>query len=460
MDDDYYDRLVGTVVDERYVIDRKLGVGGMGVVFEAHHNVIDKRVALKVLRRELTRDKAGARRFLQEARAASKIGHAHIVDVTDFGSFPDGAPYFAMEYIDGQTLASFIANNAPVPVDVALPIVGQLARGLHAAHEKGVIHRDLKPDNVFLIERDGRPNYVKILDFGIARVISDDAAARTRLTRAGSVFGTPRYMAPEQAQGASDVDARIDVYALGTILYELLTGRVPHQSKNAVTTIAMQISQPIVPPSQVNPSARVSSALEEVVMMSLARDRSDRFSSMLAFETALSEVAAGVAVESLPPAAGLRLRASPGILQSSPDAPTIRPDKDQGPNPFAIMPSTPVSLGARARGKQRLHAARPETDVVAPQRSASKLPWAIGLLTALALALAALWWAGRSPARAPAPAALPIVVRDAAPPLVVVPAPQLPPDAAPPDAGAPARTRPQKRPRCVPGLKNPYDGCD
>ncbi|MBL0215648.1 MAG: serine/threonine protein kinase [Myxococcales bacterium] len=197
-----YDKLVGQTLDGRYYVEKKIGEGGMGVVFSARHAVIERPLAIKVLKREVMRDTATIRRFVQEAKAASRIGHPNIVDVTDFGTTPDGMTYSVMEFVDGQTLGTAIRNSAPFPPLRAIKIAAQIARARGAAHNKGITHRDLKPENVFLLDRDGRTDFVKIVDFGIAKVAPvPGSAAEPRLTRAGSVFGTPEYMAPEQAAG-------------------------------------------------------------------------------------------------------------------------------------------------------------------------------------------------------------------------------------------------------------------
>src|SRR6478735_5154852 len=204
------DVAVGKELDGRYVVDAVLGKGGMGVVYEGRHTLIGKRVAIKVLRQELANDGAVTSRFLQEARAASAVGSPHIVDVTDFGSLPDGRPYLVMEHIDGESLAGTLAREKRLPEARILRIGKQIARALSAAHTAGIVHRDLKPDNVMLVARSGDADFVKIVDFGIAKM----EAATTQITRHGSLFGTPSYMSPEQAMGGA-VDGRTDVYALG-----------------------------------------------------------------------------------------------------------------------------------------------------------------------------------------------------------------------------------------------------
>jgi hypothetical protein len=295
-----YDRLVGQTLDGRYRIERKIGEGGMGVVFAARHTVIERPLAIKVLKREVARDLATIKRFVQEAKAASRIGHPNIVDVTDFGTTPDGMTYSVMEYVDGLTLSQAIRAGAPMAPARALPIVAQIARALGAAHGKGIVHRDLKPENVFLLNRDGRTDFVKIVDFGIAKVTPLDeaqaAAAGPRLTRAGAVFGTPEYMAPEQAAGKNDTDGRVDVYALGVILYEMLLGRVPHKGDTMVRTLAMVMLDAIPPPSSIRPDVAIAPDLEVVLMKALAKRREDRFQTMDELLAGLAGLTGGVSL--------------------------------------------------------------------------------------------------------------------------------------------------------------------
>ncbi|HEX4452823.1 MAG TPA: protein kinase [Kofleriaceae bacterium] len=301
------ERLIGQTLDGRYFILRKLGEGGMGFVYAARHAVIERPLAIKVLKRDAIRDPATTLRFVQEARAASRIGHPNIVDVTDFGTTPDGMTYSVMEFVDGPTLAGVIRADAPMPPERSIQIALQIARALGSAHDKGIVHRDLKPENVFLTARDGRPDFVKIVDFGIAKVLPISGADPNapKLTRAGSVFGTPEYMAPEQAAGRGDIDGRVDIYALGTILYEMTCGRVPHKSNSLVRTIAMQMLDPITPLSQVRPELAVAPALERVVMKALAKNRDERYATMADFAAdlngVLAELRAPEPALSLPP---------------------------------------------------------------------------------------------------------------------------------------------------------------
>ncbi len=318
-----YDRLVGQTLDRRYIVERKIGEGGMGVVFAVRHNVIERPLAIKVLKREVMRDSATISRFKREAQAASRIGHPNIVDVTDFGETPDGMTYSVMEFVDGQTLAAAIKHGAPFPAERVIRVASQIARALEAAHNKGIVHRDLKPENVFLVDREGRPDFVKIVDFGIAKVQPVENAPTTpRLTRAGAVFGTPEYMAPEQAAGRGDTDRRVDVYALGTIMYEMLVAKVPHKGGSMMQTIAMQMLDPITTPSQVHPDLAIPPALEAIVMKALAKPRDQRYQTMAELLTAFEHVdlttpSPTLSLPPLPPGADPTIEPSPSAQITS-----------------------------------------------------------------------------------------------------------------------------------------------
>lgn len=275
------DPLIGTVIQGRYRVIDQIGEGGMGVVYIAEHVEIEKKVALKVLRDDFSKRPEVVERFRQEAKSASKIGHAHIVDVTDFGQLNDGGVYFAMEYLQGQGLSELIRKQR-IPLERAAGIIKQIARALQAAHKLGIVHRDLKPENVFLVEREEERDFVKILDFGIAKISDRDTDGK-RLTKTGMIFGTPEYMSPEQASG-KPLDHRVDVYALGCIMFEMFAGRVPFDAESFMAVLTQHMFEPVPQIEIVNPQTDVPDSVRQVVYKAMAKDRDERYSDMAALE--------------------------------------------------------------------------------------------------------------------------------------------------------------------------------
>jgi serine/threonine protein kinase len=289
------DPLIGVLVSDRYRIVRKVGEGGMGAVYQAEHALIEKRIALKILFQDLTRRPDLVARFLQEAKSASRIGQENVIDISDFGQTADGLVYIAMEFLDGQDLGRLLRTERSLPWPRARPILMQIAKALRAAHAHGIIHRDMKPENVYLIQREGRPDFVKVLDFGIAKVVSADDNDGPRLTQTGMIFGTPEYMSPEQAQGHPP-DHRLDVYAVGCIMYQLLTGSVPFSADSFMGILTKHLIEPPVPPRQRRPDLDIPADVEAICLRALEKDREKRWPDMDAFYRALG-AAGGIPFE-------------------------------------------------------------------------------------------------------------------------------------------------------------------
>ena len=267
--------IVGTTLSGRYLVTRKVGQGGMGAVYEATHTLINKRVAVKVLLEKYAQREAIVARLKQEAQLASSVGNEHIIDITDFGSTEDGRTFVVMEFLDGESLAECLARETQLPEQRILRIASQCASALVAAHEKGVVHRDIKPENLFLLKRKEQ-DFVKVVDFGISKSLRASAEEEApRLTQTGMVLGTPLYMSPEQARGDDELDHRVDVYALGVIMYEAATGRVPFAGNNYLSVISQVLNEDAKPPRELRPD--LSEEFDAIVMRAMAKDRKERY---------------------------------------------------------------------------------------------------------------------------------------------------------------------------------------
>jgi tRNA A-37 threonylcarbamoyl transferase component Bud32 len=275
-----------------YRVVAKIGEGAMGVVYLAEHPVIGRREALKVIHPQHARNPEVVARFVNEATAINRIGHEHIVEVTDFGRTPGGDFYFTMEYLEGEALSELIARDAPFELARALGIAAQIADALGASHDHGVIHRDLKPDNVFLVTRGENASFVKVLDFGLAKLVNRDGAAPHE-TRRGLVMGTPYYMSPEQCEGRLEIDARADIYSLGVLLFEMITGHVPFGGEAYGEVLAKQLT--MRPPAARSFVPDLPEAIDGILDLALAKRPAERFTSMQAFRRALFEPAQHVA---------------------------------------------------------------------------------------------------------------------------------------------------------------------
>jgi serine/threonine-protein kinase len=278
---------LGETVGGKYRVQRYLAAGGMGVVYEARHLLVGRRFAIKFLRPELVKKRESLARFQREAQAAGALESENVTAVLDFGVVPDGSPYLVMEYLVGENLERLLAREGPLPLDRASELVLQASRGVQAAHAAGIVHRDLKPQNLFACRRDDGTELVKVLDFGVAKLGTFDDA--NSATRTGSVLGTPAYMSPEQARGERTIDHRADVYALGAILYELVSGQRPHPGDSPNAVLHHISTQPAVPLAAARPE--LPAGLLEVVARALAAEPEQRFPSAEEFAQALTPFA-------------------------------------------------------------------------------------------------------------------------------------------------------------------------
>ena len=370
------DPLLGRTVADRYLIAKKLGEGGMGAVYLATHKILEKQVALKVLHGEFARKPDLVERFIQEAKAASRIRHENVIDISDFGSTPDGLVFFAMELLQGHDLHDEVTrakmSGHLLPWSRSKKIFLQICAALSAAHAKGIVHRDLKPENVYLVDFLGDPDFVKLLDFGIAKLAETDGEGGRKLTKTGMLFGTPEYMSPEQARG-EQVDHRVDVYAMGCILFQLVTGQVPFVADNFMGVLSMHLTEqpPTVAPETLD-SIGAPRALADVIDRALAKDRNQRWQTIDEFAAAVREVSGD------PPPAD---RSQPMRAASVP-APA-NPTRAKSPTaPVEMQRKRPATVDQSSRIKtQWTGSLKVPEEAVAPAAAPhgkSKLPLIIG----------------------------------------------------------------------------------
>ncbi|MCA9526248.1 MAG: serine/threonine protein kinase, partial [Myxococcales bacterium] len=286
------ENLIGRTLDNgRYEIVKLIGEGGMGRVYQARQTSMDRMVALKILRAQLALDEQLLARFQQEALSVSKLRHPNTITVYDYGRTPDGLLFIAMELLGGKSLYQLLRQKRRLSLRRALHILGQVAGAVAEAHQLGVVHRDLKPENIQIDKVGGDPWFAKVLDFGIAKIVHGEAGPSEgkTLTMAGAIFGTPAYMSPEQVHGEK-VDHRTDIYSLGIILYELLSGQQPFTGATPMSIMMAQASKEVPPIREVCPEADVNDGVLRILDRCLAKDRDQRFSSAVELQRAFQSL--------------------------------------------------------------------------------------------------------------------------------------------------------------------------
>jgi serine/threonine-protein kinase len=475
-----------------YRIIQRIGSGAMGTVYLAEHPLIGKRVALKVIHRDLSTNQDVVTRFFHEARAVNQIGHEHIVDITDYGQTHEGEYFFIMELLSGRSLTDLMELDGVLHPQRALHIGAQVADALAASHAVGIVHRDVKPDNVFLIHRRGDNDFVKLLDFGLAKI---SHAAGDVITRRGVILGTPQYMSPEQCESMSAVDPRSDVYSLGILLYQMMTGTVPFDGAGMGEILMRQVNEPPQPPRARNPYIPVSA--EAVILRALAKRPEHRFQTMADFQAAMLDpegyaaAIPGAAPTTMLPALGAEAPPPADYFAMlPPDAPTPPPVpgfshrlsqvQPAQPAPAAPSASSPSPGPSPHRVEVRVRKERWGAMWLLLALAASGVTAAVLLLVlrgtgasagaAAAPAAGAVDAAPRAvmAAPAPAPAAVPVAVAPDASPVAApvveplpapAPAPATPPATAhadaprPKPAAQPTKPRPKPQPKPKPRPK-------
>jgi serine/threonine-protein kinase len=350
--------VIGNVIGN-YVVKEKVGEGGMGAVYLAEHPRLGRKVAIKLLHSQFNRNPEFVSRFFVEAKAATEIGSDHIVGVLDFGELSDGASYIVLEWLDGHSLHEVLATEKKLSLVRAIHIARGVARALYAAHAIGIVHRDLKPDNVFLVRKEDDPEFVKVLDFGIAKLMPEGNEQLRVKTETGALIGTPQYMSPEQCRGADRVDQRTDIYALGVICYEMLSGRLPFLSTGLGDLLIAHMTE--TPPTLRSLEPSIPEAVDDAIMKALAKTPEERFQRIDGFVDALS-----------------------------------RAWSESGPIDAAAMPAAPGAAEVRSR-QSTLTGTAAEMIASAPTRTRATVRVAGVVLAAVATAGLVAWRARHKP---------------------------------------------------------------
>ncbi len=304
------DKLLGQILNERYKVVEEIGRGGMSIVYKGVHELMDRLVAIKVLLPQLVSDQTSIKRFQVEAQAASCLSHPNVITIYDYGVVDDEQPFLVMDFLEGESLSDIIKRDDHVEMKRTIPIFMQAAEALEHAHQKGVIHRDLKSSNIMLINFEGKDDFVKVVDFGIAKLMPSSGKQAQHLTATGEIFGSPIYMSPEQCTG-STLDARSDIYSMGAMMYEALTGQPPIMGRSVVETMEMHLTTPPPPLKETRPDLEINESLERVVMKALSKKPEARFQKMQELRDALEGVSKLLEQEKLfGPTTGLRSTAA------------------------------------------------------------------------------------------------------------------------------------------------------
>src|ERR1043166_1259428 len=323
------DSLVGTTLAGKYRIDARLNEGGMGTVYRGTHVLMDKTVAIKVLRPSLAADEKIVERFSREARAASRISHPNALSVTDFGEDESGHVFIVMEYLSGKTLKHVIREEGPLPLARVVDIARQIGDALHAAHEQGVIHRDLKSDNIMLLDTM-TGDHAKVLDFGIAKINEAEGKVDTGLTAPNLVIGTPQYMSPEQCSQNSEIDARSDIYSFGVILYEMLVGHVPFSGDSPAMVMMKHLQEPV--PSVLEERSDVPPSVARVVARAMAKLPGNRYQNVAELIEDLT-IASGMTIHRL-----TAVPETPVVIQEPDEVTVVRPRLEPPPPAMQTVP--------------------------------------------------------------------------------------------------------------------------
>jgi serine/threonine protein kinase len=382
----------GRVIDGKYRVDHLLGEGGMGMVYKATQISLNKTIVLKVLRPSLMSDERTVARFQREARAASRLNHPNSIAVIDFGqAADDGSMYIAMEYCPGHDLHHLLSTEWPIEESRIIRIGSQVLSALAEAHANSVIHRDLKPENIMVEQRRGEPDFVKVLDFGIAKIMDSTGEDGAVLTRNGFVCGTPEYMSPEQAKGAP-VDARSDIYAVGVILYQMVTGLLPFDSESAVGFATAHLTQEPPPPRKRRPDCRVSPGLERLIMRSLIKDPAGRPQSCDDFREELLALAVNAPRLSSPSLKALA--AYRDVPEDTTTSTTTKPQRPERPEKVAVAPrgrSEPTDVSQSGDSTKRI-STQPEARVPRVHGTPQGPKIALGVGAVALLGAAAFYW--------------------------------------------------------------------